>query len=65
LSILNRSRQQVANLLIVEHKEKQTALTLHLPSPDIQEQYLARAEMIYNDKTLDVVEVPFILRQVN
>jgi hypothetical protein len=65
LSILNSHRQQIADLFIVEHKEKHTALTLHLPSLDVQGQYIARAEMIHNDETLDVVEVPFTLNQVN
>jgi len=63
LSILNSRREQIADLFIVEHKERDLALTLHLSSPDSQEQYIARAEMIYQDQTLDVVEVPFTLRQ--
>ena len=65
LSILNSRRQQIASLMIVEHQEPHLALTLHLPSPDIQEQYIARAEMIYNEKSIDVVEVPFSLNQAN
>jgi hypothetical protein len=65
LSILNSGRQQIASLLIVEHKEQRTALTLHLRQPDLTEQYTARAEMTYQDKTLDVVEVPFRLNQAN
>jgi hypothetical protein len=64
LSILNNQRQQVASLLIVEHKEAQTALTLHLPAPaDPDERYTARAEMTYQDEVIDVVEVPFTLKQ--
>ena len=63
LSILNSHRQQVATLFIVEHKEKHTSLTLHIPSPDSQEQYTARAEMTHQDQILDVVEVPFTLSQ--
>ena len=61
LSILNQKRQQVALLYIVEHKEPDTALTLHLRSPNPNEQYTARAEMTHNDETLDVVEVAFTL----
>lgn len=61
LSILNSQRRQIASLFIVEHKEKQTSLTLHLSAPDSNEQYTARAEMIHEDETLDVVEVPFRL----
>ena len=63
LSILNSHRQQVASLFIVEHKEKFTSLTLHLSSPDVQEQYMARAEMTYMDEVIDGVETPFTLHQ--
>jgi hypothetical protein len=65
LSILDSRRRQVASLFIVEHKEKQTALTLHLRSPDILEQYTARAEMTHLDQTLDVREIPFNLNQAS
>lgn len=65
LSILNSRRQQITSLFIVEHREEQASLTLHIPTPDVQEQYTARAEMTHNDETLDVVEVPFTLNQVN
>ena len=64
LSILNSRRQQVTSLFIVEHKEKHTSLTLHLPAPDTSEQYTARAEIIYQDQTLDVAEVAFKLNPV-
>ena len=63
LSILNSRRQKIASLFIIEHSEKQSALTLHLPSPDPDEPYIARAEMTHNDETLDVVEIPFTLNQ--
>jgi len=65
LSILNSRRQQMVNLFIIEHKEQNTALTLHLPAPNPQEQYTARAEMSFADEIIDVVETPFILNQVN
>jgi len=65
LSILNGRRQQVASLFIIEHSEKQTALTLHLSSPDPNEHYIARAEMTYNDETLDIIETPFTLNLTN
>jgi hypothetical protein len=63
LSILNSQRQQLATLFIVEHSEPYTSLTLHLHAPNVSEQYTARAEMTHQDKTLDVVEVPFTLHQ--
>lgn len=61
LSILNNQRRQIASLFIVEHKEPRTALTLHIPAPNVAEQYTARAEMSHNGQVLDVVEVPFSL----
>ena len=61
LSVLNSRRQQIASLLIIEHKEEHTALTLHIPASDTQAQYFARAEMTYQDEIIDVVEIPFTL----
>jgi hypothetical protein len=61
LSIFNSDRQEVASLLIVEHKEPFTALTLHLRSPQANDHYTARAKMTHNNETLEVVEVPFTL----
>ena len=64
LSILTSNEQEVASMLIVEHKEKYTSLTLHLRRPaDPTEQYTARAEMTYQGKALDTVDVPFTLDQ--
>ena len=63
LSILNSRRQQVSSLFIVEHKEKFTSLTLHLSSPEVQEQYTARAEMTYLAEVIDIVETPFSLHR--
>jgi hypothetical protein len=53
----------VTSLYIVEHKEKYTTLTLHLRQPDLNEDYIARAEMTHGDKTWQIVEVPFKLNQ--
>ncbi len=61
LSILNSKGQEVASMLIVEHKEQYTSLTLHLRPPDSTEQYTARAEMTYQGNALDTVDVPFSL----
>jgi hypothetical protein len=61
LSVLNSQRQQIASLFIVEHKEEHIALTLHIPDSDPQEQYIARAEMVYQDEIIDVAEAPFTL----
>jgi hypothetical protein len=59
LSILNSQRQQIASLLIVEHKEERSALTLHLPAVVPRGQYTARAEMTYQDEIIDAVEILF------
>lgn len=64
LCILDSRRQEVVCLFIVEHKESHTALTLHLPAPDAGQQYIARAEMTYQEQTLQVVETPFTLNPV-
>jgi hypothetical protein len=65
LCILDSQRQEAVCLFIVEHKESHTALTLHLPTPDVKEQYIARAEMTYHEQTLQVVETPFTLNPVD
>jgi len=66
LSILNQDKQPVAGLFIVEHKEEYTSLTLHLRAvPDITQEYTARAEMTHQGQTIDMVEIPFRLNQVN
>ncbi len=65
LSILDRHRQPLASLYIVEHKEQLTSLTLHLPAPlSPTETYTARAEMTQADLVLQVVEVPFNVNPV-
>jgi len=65
LSILNSQGREVASLLIVEHKEQYTSLTLHLRPADPVEQYIARAEMTYQDNPLDQVDVPFTLNRTS
>jgi hypothetical protein len=65
LSILDGHRQQIATLFIVEHKEQHLSQTMHLREPDAQEQYIARAEMIYQDEIIDVIETPFGLYQAD
>jgi hypothetical protein len=65
MSILDSQRREVASLIIIEHREPRTALTLHLRAPDVQEQYTARAAIIFNQEILDVVEIPFTLHPAN
>ena len=61
LSVLDSQRREVASLIIIEHREPRTALTLHLRAPNPQERYIARAAIIFNQATLDVAEIPFTL----
>ena len=61
LSIINSNGKPVANMLIVEHKENFTALTLHMRTPDTAGQYTARAEMSHHGEMLEVVDVPFTI----
>ncbi len=61
LTILNSQQQEVATLFIIEYKEPFTSLTMHLRVPDGSEQYLARAEITHQDKTLDMFETLFTL----
>jgi hypothetical protein len=61
LSILDSDGREVASLLIVEHREPHTSLTLHLRAPNPTGRYTARAAMTLHDETLEVVDVPFTL----
>ena len=61
LLILNGQRQEIASIYIVEHREASMTLTLHLRRPNVNENYIARAEMSYQHETIDVKEVPFTL----
>jgi hypothetical protein len=65
LSILDSRRQQVRSLLIIEHKERATNLTLHIPAPDPTEQYTARAAMTHQHQIVQVVEIPFRLHPMD
>ena len=61
LALLDADRKVLADLLIVEHKEEYTALTLHIRTPNPTPTCFARAEMSHNNEVFDVVEVAFNL----
>ncbi|RME77206.1 MAG: hypothetical protein D6784_04105 [Chloroflexi bacterium] len=63
LSILNSQREPVASMFIVQHREAVISMTLHIPRPNPDEQYIARAELIQADEIIDVVEAPFSLHR--
>jgi hypothetical protein len=64
LSIFDSKRREVASLLIIEHREPVTDLTLHLRSPKPEEQYTASAKITLDNEVIEVVEVPFTLNPV-
>lgn len=61
LSIRDEAGRELASLLIIEQNQPRSALTLHLPPLKEGTQYRARAEMIYREETIDIVETPFTL----
>ncbi|MCB0210289.1 MAG: hypothetical protein KDJ52_13210 [Anaerolineae bacterium] len=63
LAIIDSRGKTAATAFIVEHHEPLVHLTLHLRQPDLAEQYVARAEMSYQENVLQVVEVPFTLAE--
>lgn len=63
LTIINSQGRTVASAFIVEHQQEAVELTLHLRQPDLNERYIARAEMTYQEERLDVVEIPFTLTE--
>ena len=62
LLILDPDGQEVAQLFIVEHKEEQISMTLHLRRPRPGETYTARAEMIHARERLQILDIPFQLQ---
>ena len=61
LSIIDEEGYEVASLLIVEHKEAQVSMTMHIRHPQFGETYIARATMVQNQSTLQTLTAPFIL----
>jgi hypothetical protein len=61
LSIIDEDGSEVANLFIVEHKERRVSMTMHIRRPQPGKKYIARAEMVQNQSTLQTLTVPFIL----
>ena len=61
LSILDEVHNEVAQVFIVEHKEEDISLTLHIRRPQPGKTYIARAEMIYQQQLIQTLTVPFKL----
>lgn len=64
LTIINGQGRAVASTFIVEHRQEVVQLTLHLRQPDVNDRYIARAELTYQEAKLDEVEIPFTLAEV-
>ena len=65
LSILDPDGNQVAQLFIVEHKEAQVSMTMHLRQPRVGEVYTAKADMIHARTLLQTLTTPFELQSQN
>ena len=63
VTIINSQGRTVASTFIVEHREEAVQLTLHLRQPDLNDRYIARAEVTYQEDVLDVVETSFTLTE--
>jgi hypothetical protein len=59
LRILDEEHHEVASLFIVEHRDPNLSLMLHLRQPQPGKQYLAQADLIYQQKLLQTLTVPF------
>ncbi|NIW96953.1 MAG: hypothetical protein GWN13_01660 [Phycisphaerae bacterium] len=62
LSILDDKHNEVAQAIIVEHKEENISLTLHIRRPQPGKTYIARADMIHNQQLIQTLTVPFKLQ---
>lgn len=62
LSILDDEHNEVAQVIIVEHKEENISLTLHIRHPQPGKTYIARADMIHNQQLIQTLTVPFKLK---
>jgi len=61
VNLMDANRQSVAHAMIIEHRDPEVDITLHIREPQVGSIYTAYAEMIYRQKLVQVVEAPFIL----
>lgn len=61
VNLVDEDRQSVAHSMIVEHRDPEVDITLHIREPHVGHTYTAYAEMIFQKKLVHVVEAPFIL----
>lgn len=61
LTLLDEHGQQVSQITVIEHRQAELSLTLHLRHPQPGHLYTARAEMKRRQDILHAINVPFIL----
>lgn len=61
VNLVDANQQSVAHAMIIEHRDPELDITLHIREPQIGSVYTAYAEMIYQQKLVQVVEAPFVL----
>lgn len=61
LALLDEDGRQVSQITVIEHRQAELSLTLHLRHPQPGHLYTARAEMKHHHNTLHALNVPFIL----
>lgn len=61
LSILDDEQNSVAQLLVVEHKEEFISMTMHIRRPNPNKTYIARADMIHDNRLIQTLTTPFDL----
>ena len=61
MSILDEQNHEVASLFVVEHRDPNLSLTLHIRHPQPGKNYIARADLIYQQKLIQTLTVPFTL----
>lgn len=62
LSILDDEHNEVAQVIVVAHKEENISLTLHIRHPQPGKTYIARADMIHNQQLIQTLTIPFKLQ---
>jgi hypothetical protein len=61
MSILDEGNQEVASVVVVEHRDPNLSLTLHIRHPQPGKRYTARAYLIYQQELIQTLTAPFTL----
>ncbi len=61
VNLIDENQQSVAHSMIIEHRDPEVDITLHIREPHPGSVYTAYAEMIYQKKLVHVVQAPFKL----